>query len=271
MQEQYPDVRFLEVDGLGSDNRRRGSREHHDKLRARSLAFPRGQTVALIEDHGIPAPDWFARIAESHRLPAAVVGGAVENGVNRPLNWAVYFCDFLRYQNPLPPGPSAFACDANVSYKPAALESIRPVWEEIFRKSSVNWALRSRGETVTLAPEVLLYQHRQRLRFGSALKERFVWGRSYAASRVTLQGSKWRIFWALFSPGLPVLILTRMAVRVIRKRRPFAAFLKALPLTSLLLAGWSWGELTGYLTARANSAGGSVADPLPRGLQATSL
>ena len=259
LREQYPDVRFLEVAGLRSYSGRRGSREHHDELRARGLALARGHIVALIEDHGIPARDWCARIVESHRLPAAAVGGAVENGVNRPLNWAVYFCDFLRYQNPLREGPSAFASDANVSYKRTALESIRPVWEQTFRESSVNWTLRSRGETVALAPQVVVYQHRQRLRFSPALRERFVWGRSYAASRVAQQASNRRVFWALFAPGLPILILTRMAVMVIRKRRPFAVFLKALPLTGMLLVGWSWGEFVGYITARANSAGDSVA------------
>src|ERR1700681_5044734 len=101
---------------------RSGSREHHDELRARGLALARGYIVALIEDHGIPAPDWCAQILESHRQPFAVVGGAIENGIDRPLNWAVYYCDFLRYQNPLQEGTSAFASDANVSYKRSALE-----------------------------------------------------------------------------------------------------------------------------------------------------
>ena len=73
------------------------------------------------------------------------MGGAIENSIDRPLNWAVYFCDFLRYQTPLPDGESALASDANVSYKRTALQAIQPVWRDVFHETSVNAALRARG------------------------------------------------------------------------------------------------------------------------------
>jgi hypothetical protein len=248
---QFPLVHFLEAADVSG---RSGSREHHDQLRARGLGRARGGIVALTEDHGIPAPDWAARIVENHGARVAAVGGAIENGVDRPLNWAVYFCDFLRYQNPLRAGESAIASDANVAYKRTALELIRPVWEEVFFEPSVNAALRSQGETVALAPDVMLNQHRQGLRLGSALQERFVWGRSYAASRSRLAPPMRRAFWAVFSPALPALLLARMTVLAWKKRRTLGPFCKALPLTGMLLAGWACGECAGYLTGRANAA-----------------
>jgi hypothetical protein len=254
--EEYPNVRFIEAQGLRTYTGRSGSREHHDELRARGLALAHGNIIALIEDHGIPAPDWSAYIDATLRPPFAAVGGAIENGVERPLNWAVYFCDFLRYQNPVQAGESAFASDANIAYRRAALESIRPVWQESFYEPAVNEALRSRGEIVALAPDVVLYQHRQGLRFGSALKERFVWGRSYAALRGKLAPRR-RLLWALFSPALPVLLLARMTAMAWKKRRTFAPFLKVLPLTGMLLITWAMGELAGYATgqpARRESA-----------------
>src|SRR4029077_9209161 len=55
--EEYPTVRFVEVEGMRTDTGRSGSREHHDELRARGLAVARGSIIALIEDHGIPAPN----------------------------------------------------------------------------------------------------------------------------------------------------------------------------------------------------------------------
>jgi len=249
LRREYSDVRFVEA---GVPWEAGGSREHHDELRARGLALARGSIVALTEDHGIPAPDWIARIHASLSRPYAAVGGAIENGVDRPLNWAVYFCDFLRYQNPVLEAESAYASDANVAYRRAALESIRPVWEQKFYEPSVNEALRSRGEIVTLAPDMVLYQHRQGLRLGSALKERFVWGRSYAAGRGRLAPSR-RFFWAVFSPALPVLLLARMTAMAWKKQRRLAPFLKALPLTAMLLVSWSLGELAGYVTGRPNS------------------
>lgn len=262
---KYPQVRFLEVPDLRTYLGRGNSREHHDELRARGLAAARGEIAALIEDHGIVSPDWCACVIEAHRQPFAGIGGAIENGIDRPLNWAVYFCDFLRYQNPVPDGESMLASDANVTYKRTALETIRPVWKEIFHESSVNGALRNRAERIALSPRIVLYQHRLGLRTGAALQERFVWGRSYAATRARLVDLPKRAFWAIFSPALPALMIARMTLMAWQKRRTFSAYLRALPLTFALTVSWSMGELTGYLTGRATAAGTPAAEAIARG------
>jgi hypothetical protein len=264
----YPDVHFLEVADLRTYTGRGGSREHHDELRARGLLQARGKIVALIEDHGIPGPEWSARVVASHRRMFAGVGGAIENGIDRPLNWAVYFCDFLRYQNPLREGESNIASDANVSYKRAALKSVQPVWREVFHETAVNGALRSKGEKLALAPEVVLYQHRQGLRLGTSLKERFIWGRSYAGTRARLGTFPKRVFWALFSPALPVLMMMRMSLMALKKGRTVGAFLRAAPFTTALAVSWSCGELVGYITGPAPAAGVPAAEAIARGSQA---
>ena len=149
------------------------------------MAAAHAPVIALMEDHGWPDPHWCARLVEEHRNGFAGVAGAMENGVDRPLNWAVYFCDFGKYQNPVAAGATALASDANVSYRRAALESIAPVWRDTFHEPSVNWALRSRGLELAISPEVVMYQHRHGLSLAGALRERFTWGRSYTASRPT--------------------------------------------------------------------------------------
>lgn len=261
---RYPEVRFLEVTDLKTY--RAGSREHHDELRARGLAAATGSIVALIEDHGVPAPDWSAKIVEAHGKKSYVaLGGAIENGIDRPLNWAVYYCDFLRYQNPVWEGESGVVSDANVSYKRPVLESVRHVWREIFHETSVSNALRAEGHRLALDGSIVVYQHRLHLRAGSALKERFVWGRSYAATRAGLASPGRRWFWAVFAPALPLLMMARMTLMARQKRRTFAAFVKASPLTAALVVGWSCGELIGYVTGRANAAGAPAAEAIARG------
>jgi hypothetical protein len=262
---RYPHINFVEVTDLKTYTGRSGSREHHDELRARGLAVARGEVVALIEDHGIVTPDWSTRLLEAHAGASAAVGGAIENGMDRPLNWAVYFCDFLRYQNPLPEGETAIVSDANVAYKRIALESIRPIWQEIFHEASVTAALRSKGQQIVLAPAAVLHQHRQGLRVSSALRERFVWGRSYAATRARLARLSQRAFWAVFAPALPALMMARMTRMAWQKRRTMNAFLKAFPLTCALAVSWSCGEWVGYVTGRANSAGSQAAEAIARG------
>lgn len=251
LRERYPAVRFIPVADLKTYDGRPGSREHHDELRARGIAAAGGEIVALLEDHGRPETRWCARLAEAHRGGWAGAGGAIENGVDRPLNWAVYFSDFAFYMNPVPAGESRTISDANASYKRAALESVRPVWEARFNQVEVNAALLAKGERLLLSPDIVVFQHRLNLRLGAALQERYVWGRSFAAARCRNAAPPRRALYALFTPALPALLVARMAVQVLRKGRGRGAFLRALPLILLLAGAWSLGELEGYRTERA--------------------
>jgi hypothetical protein len=246
---RFPRVRFLAVHDIPPSVS--ASREHHDALRARGLAAARGEIVALLEDHARPDPRWCGRVVEAHRSPHAAIGGAIDNDVDRPLNWAVYFCDFYRYLNPVRAGVTDVASDANVSYKRRSLEAIRPIWDGSFHEPAVNAALAERGETMALSPDIVVVQHREELRPVEALKERFVWGRSYAAARGATATRMRRVFLAALSPALPLLLTARMARTVADRGRLGRAFLRALPWTLLLTTSWSLGELTGYGAGRS--------------------
>jgi hypothetical protein len=248
---EFPDVRFISVTDLRSYTGKGGSREHHDELRARGLAAARGEIVALLEDHGIPDPGWSSSLTAMHRQDFAAVSGPIENGVDRFLNWAVYFCDFGRYQAPLPAGETVSASDANVSYKRPVLEQLHSLWKDVFREPEVNGAIRARGGKLAITPGMIVQQSRQ-LRFGEALSERFIWGRSYAAIRSASVSLPRRAFFALFSPALPPLILGRMFLNVLRKKRCVGVFLMALPITAALTVSWACGELAGYLSGRSS-------------------
>jgi hypothetical protein len=202
--------------------------------------------VGLLEDHELPDPGWCASVAAAHRGPHAAVGGAIENGIDRALNWAVYYCDFGKYQNPVPAGPAPFASDANVTYKRDDLERVRSCWQDSFREVVVNGALESAGRTIVLDPRIIAYQNRRGLSLGTAIHERFVWGRSYAATRRSLLTLPKRCVYAALSPLLPAVLLLRMA-RTARERGSFGTFVRAMPLIGLLLVTWSAGEGIGYL------------------------
>ena len=75
------------------------------------------------------------------------------------------------------------------------------------------------------------------------------------SNRSKLLGNRKRLTYAALSPVIPPILLLRMAVNVMKKRRCTSAFLKALPLTAMLIVSWSLGEFMGYLTASANSPG----------------
>jgi hypothetical protein len=244
LRREFPQVRFLEIRDL-QRYAAGGSREHHNELRARGVAAARGEIVALMEDHGVADPHWCASIVEAHREPVAGVGGAIDNGVDRILNWAVYFCDFGQYGNPLGPVEAFALSDANVSYKRSALESIRPVWGDIFHEGAINYALRTRGERLLLSPDLVVRQNRLHLNARTALSERRVWGRSYGADRNLAGLSRW--IWAGLSLAIPGLILARLAANALRSRRHVGPFCRAFPMTALLTVAWCLGEMTAYL------------------------
>lgn len=252
---RFPRVAFMRCDDLETSTSKSGTygildnHARHHALRARGVAQARGEIVGLLEDHDRPEPHWCARVSEAHRqrfVEYAAVGGAIENAIDRPLNWAVYFCDFGRYQNPVPAGESATASDVNVAYKRAALESIRALWRDDFNEVVVNGALHARGEKLALAPEIVVYQHRADLRLGRALLERLIWGRTYGAVRSGQWGRGKRLLYALGTPLLPPLLLLRMTLTVLQRGRQRGAFFKALPLIFILTLCWAAGECVGY-------------------------
>ncbi len=249
LQTRFPNVRFIAVDKLRTA-RSGPSREHHDELRGIGIRAARAPLVALIEDVGLPDPLWTAQLVNEHAASYAAVGGAMENGIDRPLNWAVYFGDFGRYQNPIPRGPSPFVSDANVCYKRDALERVADAWPDSYNEARVHGALAGRGEVLALSPEVVVRQNRLNLRLGSVLTERYVWGRSFAATRVIALPASKRFLLAAMTPLLPFVLFLRQMRKVLASKRNRLAFLRAAPLTFLVNTTWSWGEFVGYITGR---------------------
>lgn len=248
LQQRFPDVSFVRVEKLKT-GRSGPSREHHDELRAIGIRHARAPLVALIEDCGRPDPRWCLELVKEHAQPYAAIGGAMENGIDRALNWAVYFGDFGRYQNPIPRGPSAFVSDANVCYKRAALDRVAESWVDTYNEARVHAALRQRGETLALSPDVVVYQNRVNLRLKLTLLERYVWGRSFATVRVERGASSLRrTIYSALCPVLPFVLLLRQFQNVLRTRRNRGAFARALPLTALLDIAWCYGEFLGYVT-----------------------
>jgi hypothetical protein len=249
---RYPEVVFIPVPDLQGYNPQGKGREHHDELRGRGIAASHGEIIALLEDHARPDPNWSRQTVTAlcERYPAhAAVGGAIENDIDHAINWAVYFCDFGKYQNPVAAGDTSFASDANIAYRRAPLFVIRPVWEKAFHETEVNARLMERGEKIALHPEMIVYQHRNDLNLGEALAERYVWGKSYAVTRGRMAGPGKRLVYALLSPLIPVVIFTRIASNARRKQARWREFLRVSPLVLLLTLSWSLGEVVGYLTA----------------------
>ena len=144
-----------------------------DRHTSKGLGIARGEIIALVEDDATPAGDWCEQILAAHKLPYDVIGGAVEHTGRGTMNWAVYFLDFGRYQLPLSEGPASYLTDVNISYKRAALDSVKAVWEREYNEVAVHWALMKKGAVLWRRPQIVVHQDRGSLSVMRQLRERF--------------------------------------------------------------------------------------------------
>ncbi len=253
LQAKFPRTRFLELKGVDTSAARAGgSREHHDTLRTLGLRAARGRHVVLTEDHAHAEPGWCAGLlaALADHPKAGCVGGAVECGGKGLLAFAVYLCDFGRYMNPLAEGPAWYVSDSNVCYRRSVLEEVAESWRGDYHETLVHGAIAARGHELRLTPRVVVWQTRTGLTLGEALRERWVWGRSYGGSRVAGAGLGKRLVYAAMTPLLPFVLTLRLLKGALGKRRFVARTLLAAPLLLLLSTVWASGELVGYLSGR---------------------
>jgi len=228
-----------------------GQHELFDRRRAKGLARARGRIICILEDRGVPEQGWCAAVAKAHReLPHAAIGGAVECGMDHPIAWAVYFCDFSRYQLPFPAGPREYVTDVNISYKRDPLFRVHDVWKHRYHETTVHWRLVRDGETLYLTPDLVVRQRRHSVSLKSILRERVEWGRLFAYTRAMEIGRAMCLAYAVTVPLLPPLLFVRHARTQISKRVRLWRFVSVSPLVALLLVSWSAGELVGYLTRR---------------------
>jgi hypothetical protein len=256
LQETYSEVDFLNVDGtaeLALAGDLGLAHEAIDRRRAAALKSASAPVIALTDAQARPATDWCARIVEAHKSDHAVIGGAVENARDRIVNWALYFCDAGRYQNPLQEGPARYVTDLNVSYKKQALDAVAEVWHSFYNEVAVHDAIRSRGGSLVLRRDLVVYQDRGRLSLSHALSERLAWARLYAGRRCQGLSTSKRFLLAVSSPLLGGLLLWRQARVAFTRGRHKRAFLRTLPLLMLVDLLWGVGELIGYTTGRASS------------------
>lgn len=248
----FPTVRFLD---LGQVSTTRpitspgGQHELYDRRRAAALAIASGDIVAILEDRGVPRPDWARTVIQLHAQPWAVIGGAIEPAPCGLIEWALYVCDFSRYALPLAAGPAAWVSDVNVTYKRHALESTRALWIDRFHEPAVHWQLVRQGEVLFLTPELVVDHYRTPKPMLVSLAERFHWGRLFGYIRAGELSVGKRLLLGCSWPLVPLVVLSRHA-RVHARRGDAGRFVAATPAILGFLVAWALGEAIGTVTGR---------------------
>jgi len=199
--------------------------------------------VACLEGRCVPETGWGAAVLAAHAgwPDAAGIGGAVDvDGASGWLDTVVWFCEYAAYAPPLAEEPASEISGAHLSYKTAMLlaESdllAAGVWETLVH-------LRWRAKGISLRTIGAAIAFRNGMSGGEFMRQRFHYGRGYAAARC---GTARRLLLGLMTPALPLVLTLRTAAAARRAGR-MPSFLLCLPGIFFFHTMWSAGELLGY-------------------------
>jgi hypothetical protein len=247
---EFTEVIFIEIPkppSITQSNIHYTQHEIFDRGKSLGLAYSQGRLVALLDDQGVPAPDWCERVLETDQLPHAAVGGAIEHSGKNLLNWAVYFTDFGRYQLPLEEGPTNYLSDINICYKRNALNAVRDTWINKYNEVAVNWRLLEVGSILWRRPQMVVHLDRGNLHFTELVRERYAWGRIFGSIRSVDLSPLSYLVYILLTPIIPLRVFLRSMIKVFSSRRNRKNFILSSPVTLFMAYIWGWGECLGVL------------------------
>ncbi len=205
-----------------------------------------GHVVAITTSHFVPQSDWIEQILHAHNSTYAGIGGAIENDPRADLIcWAVYFCRYSQFMRPFAEREVQHFAGDNASYKRGALELCEQTRLDGFWEKLVHDELANRGQPMLLTPDIVV-DHKNSFDVSGFIKQRFVHGKRFGASRAERVSLPRRCAYILLSPLIPALFLLRISREVFGKRRHAGKFLLSLPVLTLFLLSWTAGELSGY-------------------------
>ncbi len=235
---RFPEVRFLAAPPDASVFR----------LRTLGVAQARGRVVVLTEDHCTASPQWLESLAAASRAGHPIVGGQVENGLDRRIyDWALFFCEYVAFMPSQPEGTANVVSGINVAYHRDVLLGCLDAWSEAFHENEVHDALAAAGIGLYRAQRAVVASHLA-MSLLEAMRHLFGGARHYGGYRKSRTDPADRVLLVLASPAIPAVLFWRI-VRNVATRRPsrLATMALGLPYIACLLGAWSVGEALGYL------------------------
>ena len=210
--------------------------------------------VVLAEDHSFPEPGWAEALLNAHAEGYAVVGPVMLNGNPKSMmSWANLVLEY----GPWLDGSDRREMDNlpghNSSYDRSVLMSYGDNLEHMFEVDSViQRDIASRGHRLILEPKAKT-RHFNFSRRGASISLRFNCGRSYAGHRVIGWSLPKRIAFALGSPLIPVVRLTRVLRMLSGSERYSWLVPRIIPILCVSVITDGLGEMAGYIVGPGDS------------------
>lgn len=253
MAADFPDFKFIDLGIIADDIKPKNALELHrfwDIRRSEGMKAATGNLIGLIEDRGLPKPDWADQMIKLHQGDAAAIGGAVENGIDTAWNWAVHICDFSRYQPPVQDTNPDLLSATNIVYKRSALDGLEHLYEDHFYEPSLHAALKEAGRSMLLHDGPRCVQYRPKIGTGALIIEWYHWGRKYGQILGHPLGTGTLLKRMVITGALPFLFFLRHLQRWRKTGENFGAFVKAAPLVFVVGTAWAVGELVGLIQSK---------------------
>lgn len=259
-EEGAPEFEVIVVDCRGPENTarlaarfpqariiRQPKRETVPHLRRLGVEQARGEFVAIIEEHCLARKDWLTTLASAFVPGHVAVGGpVVDYGYRRLRDWVTYFVEYNSYLPPWSDGEARDLSGANIAYRREALLANLELLSDGYWETRLHAKLLAEGSKFRSAPEMVVY-HRGPFDYAYYLRQRYLFSRAFAgARRATLSAGK-RAAYLVAAPAVAVLLLSRMAARVFRKKCRVGKFLLTLPLLVPAVSIYVVGEWVGYV------------------------
>src|SRR5262245_31231253 len=168
------------------------------KLREMAFEAAAAPAVAVIEDHVVVPKGWARQLLGAVGRGEQVVGGAVENAATQRLvDWAAFLCEYHHLLPPLPSGPVKGLPGNNTVYARDLLARYRDVIREGRWEDRHHAVMQGDGVVLMSRPEIVV-GHKMHYTNGLYTRQRYLYSRSYAGSRV--RGSTFDVR-ALMDPG----------------------------------------------------------------------
>lgn len=237
----FPQVRFLSFT----------EKRTVPQMRWEAFRHTTGAIIAAVEARCQPAGDWCATLLCAHAkwADAPAAGGPVvlrEPASARDLG--LYFCEYGLYAPPVQEGPVRELSGANLSYKRAALEQLPDLLEAGAWETLLHDRWRKQGRALIMCQAKVIFENGMDLNV--IFRQRFAYGRGYAAARLPKGVPLQRIVYAGFCSVLPFLLAVRLWNAASEKALS-ASYWRAFGWIFVFSCAWSLGEMAGYLFGKA--------------------
>jgi len=234
---EHPGVRLIALD------RSTGVPE----LRARGVRAAAGKIIAVLGDYCEPSSSWCREILAAHTAHSElVIGGVIEPSAPRSMaDRAAFLCEYGACLDSESGAAVMTLPGPNVSYKRAVVEAAGDLLENGLWETLLHRRLERRGYGLRSSSRVRVRHHKHytTVRF---CRERYHFGRAFAAARSRELSGAGRLLHTATAPGLPLLLAGRVGWEL-AGRLGIGRVVPLTPYILLFMTAAGLGEVMGYV------------------------